>query len=68
MKKHLLLLILQLACLPASFHAHNLRQINSKNGLSNSSVTCLFQDDKRFLWIGTFDGLNRYNSWIDTGR
>ena len=63
MKKHLLLLILQLACLPTSFHAHNLRQINSKNGLSNSSVTCLFQDDKRFLWIGTFDGLNKYNSY-----
>ncbi|WP_455960923.1 hybrid sensor histidine kinase/response regulator transcription factor [Bacteroides bouchesdurhonensis] len=43
-------------------YAYNLRQISSRDGLSNSSVTCLFQDDKRFLWIGTYDGLNMYNS------
>ncbi|MDR3308711.1 MAG: response regulator [Tannerella sp.] len=41
--------------------AYNLRQISSKDGLSNSSINCLFQDDKRFLWIGTFDGLNMYD-------
>ncbi|MDR3265971.1 MAG: response regulator [Tannerella sp.] len=41
--------------------ANNLRQISSREGLSNSSVICLFQDSKRFLWMGTFDGLNRYD-------
>lgn len=46
---------------PAGLSAYNLRQINSKDGLSNSSVICLFQDSKRFLWMGTFDGLNRYD-------
>ncbi len=61
MKKTFALVICTLCSITLTY-AYNLRQINSKNGLSNSSVTCLFQDDKRFLWIGTFDGLNMYNS------
>ncbi|MDR1683533.1 MAG: response regulator [Candidatus Symbiothrix sp.] len=44
-----------------SSQAYNLRQISSRDGLSNSSAYCLFQDSKRFLWIGTFDGLNMYD-------
>lgn len=44
-----------------SAHAYNLRQINSNDGLSNSSVICIMQDDERFLWIGTYDGLNVYD-------
>ncbi len=30
-------------------------------GLSNNSVRCIFQDKKGFIWIGTYDGLNRYD-------
>jgi signal transduction histidine kinase/DNA-binding response OmpR family regulator/ligand-binding sensor domain-containing protein len=45
----------------ADLSAYNLRQISSRDGLPNSSVYCLFQDKERFLWIGTFDGLNRYD-------
>lgn len=42
-------------------HAYNLRQISNRDGLSNSSVICLFQDVDRFLWIGTYDGLDMYD-------
>lgn len=42
-------------------HAYNIRQISSRDGLSNSAVICLFQDKERFLWAGTYDGLNKYN-------
>ncbi|MDR2473251.1 MAG: response regulator [Tannerella sp.] len=42
-------------------NAYNLRQISSRDGLSNSSVYCLFQDSRRYLWLGSFDGLNRYD-------
>ena len=36
-------------------------QLDNTIGLSNSSVNCIFQDSQNFLWIGTWDGLNRYD-------
>ncbi|KAA3630667.1 MAG: hypothetical protein DWQ02_17660 [Bacteroidetes bacterium] len=35
--------------------------ITVEEGLSQSSVTCMAQDEKGFLWFGTRDGLNRYD-------
>lgn len=34
---------------------------NLKNGLPNNGVTSLLQDSKGYIWIGTYDGLTRYN-------
>jgi ligand-binding sensor domain-containing protein/signal transduction histidine kinase len=31
------------------------------NGLSQSVVNCVFQDSKGYVWIGTQNGLNRFN-------
>lgn len=56
---YIMLIIICFSSLPA--HAYNLRQISSIDGLSNSSVICIMQDDERFLWIGTYDGLNVYD-------
>ena len=35
--------------------------ITTDDGLSNSSVTCIIKDAKGFMWIGTFNGLNRFD-------
>lgn len=40
---------------------YNFKQINIKNGLNNNTVFCVQQDKKGFIWIGTADGLNRYD-------
>jgi two-component system sensor histidine kinase ChiS len=37
--------------------------ISVEHGLSASTVQCIFQDSQGFLWIGTEDGLNKYNGY-----
>lgn len=42
--------------LPAIFDAYDMA-----DGLSQSTVHCILQDSRGYLWIGTDDGLNRYD-------
>src|SRR6478672_671863 len=36
-------------------------RINADNGLSHNKVNCILQDKRGFIWLGTDDGLNRYD-------
>ncbi len=38
-------------------------RISLDQGLSQSVVNCIFQDSKGFMWLGTQDGLNRYDGY-----
>ncbi len=38
------------------------RKIDMKSGLSYNSVLCVAEDHEEIIWIGTREGLNRYNS------
>src|ERR1051325_5158964 len=38
-------------------------RIGIEQGLSQSSVNVIFQDSRGFLWLGTQDGLNRYDGY-----
>ncbi len=35
--------------------------LNTKSGLSSNEVLCLYEDKQHLLWVGTRDGLNRFD-------
>src|ERR1700750_2484355 len=35
--------------------------LSGEQGLSNNTIETIFQDSRGFIWIGTRDGLNRYD-------
>ncbi len=37
--------------------------LNADNGLSYNSVSCIVQDNKGFIWVGTYNGLNKYDGY-----
>ncbi len=37
------------------------KHITNEQGLSNSTIECIYQDSRGFMWFGTRDGLNRYD-------
>lgn len=39
---------------------YTLEQLDNASGISHSSVNTVFQDSDNLLWLGTWDGLNRF--------
>ncbi len=58
-----LLLAALLAATGADAQAPNIRfsRVSIEQGLSQSTVSCVLQDRTGFMWMGTHDGLNRYD-------
>ena len=51
--------LLQLIC--TAVRASNLRQISSREGISNNAILSLAQDKHGFIWVGSCDGLNMWD-------
>lgn len=63
MRAFIIIVIISFLCnpiigqeLPISFQRYY-----SKDGLSSNTILCIFRDSQGFLWLGTEDGLNRYD-------
>lgn len=39
------------------------KNITTEEGLSTETINCVFKDSRGYVWIGTIDGLNRYNGY-----
>lgn len=62
MKKKLLLILLFIICnLSAQIEHYSLKNIATNEGLSQSSVITIHQDTLGQIWMGTRDGLNKYD-------
>lgn len=57
--------LIGLLLLPALLNGQSpklsLTHLSVENGLSNSTINCIIQDKRGFMWFATNDGLNRYD-------
>ena len=49
--------------LPAAYPQVRFKHLSSEQGLSQNTVNCILQDSFGFLWVGTQDGLNKYDGY-----
>jgi PAS domain S-box-containing protein len=62
----LLAVFIQNENLKAQGYEYKYSNFTSENGLSNNSINCIYQDSYGFLWIGTNNGLNKYDGYVFT--
>lgn len=63
-KLSLLLFVLLQAYLPSAAQTpYVFHHLNVENGLLNNNVKCILKDHEGFLWVGTPNGLNRYDGY-----
>jgi len=67
MKKNLILffvILLQFSAVAQNGELfYRFEHLSNQEGLSQNSISSIVQDKKGFIWIGTYDGLNRYDGY-----
>jgi len=64
--QYIIFFICIIFCLPNLYGQQNLENfavIGLENGLSHGTVSCILQDKLGFIWIGTNNGLNKYDGY-----
>jgi ligand-binding sensor domain-containing protein len=62
-KKTVLIGFFILSCFLARTQQYFFSGYSISDGLSQSVVNCIFQDSKGYMWIGTQNGLNKFNGY-----
>ncbi len=66
---YMLVIVLSIALILSTAQSYSqtgeiqFEKISTESGLSQSSVLCICQDSKGFLWFGTYEGLDRYDGY-----
>lgn len=53
-------------CQPSTFSQRQdikFHHLNVEDGLSRSTITCIYRDSRGFMWFGTQNGLNKYDGY-----
>jgi len=57
------LILLSLLLIPLFPQNYNIKTFTTKDGLPHDNVRAIAEDSTGFLWIGTWDGLSRYDGY-----
>ncbi|TNE73072.1 hypothetical protein EP331_05525 [bacterium] len=61
----LLFFLISLSDVVLAQYQFDLNYLTADNGLSQNVVNAIYQDSRGYLWIGTNDGLNKYDGFVN---